>query len=66
MCMKMQVVGGDKDRPGKPRQLGDERVIVFKGSPGRDAGCRVGYEMPDEIKLSFDEYLKHMKEKINE
>tara|TARA_R110002020_G_scaffold386683_2_gene597471 strand:+ start:1807 stop:2556 length:750 start_codon:yes stop_codon:yes gene_type:complete len=35
---------------------GRDRHIHFRGSPGRDAGCRAGYEMPDKIKLSWSEY----------
>ena len=46
-------------------EVGKDRWIHFRGSPGRDAGCRAGYEMPEKIKLDFDEYAKHMKGKLN-
>ena len=49
---------------GKAKELGKDRWIHFLGSPGRDAGCRVGYEMPDKIKLSWDEYQEHMGEQL--
>jgi len=49
----------------KAQEIGKDRWLHFRGSPGRDAGTRVGYEMPDKIKLDFDEYSKHMKEQIN-
>jgi len=44
---------------------GSERFLFFGDHPGREAGCRAGYEMPSEIKLSFDEYAKHMKGILN-
>ena len=50
---------------GKAKQKGKQRWINFLGNPARDAGCRVGYEMPERIELSFDEYAKHMKGKLN-
>lgn len=50
---------------GKAKEVGKDRWIHFRGSPGRDAGCRAGYEMPEKIKLDFDEYAKHMKGKLN-
>jgi hypothetical protein len=50
---------------GKAKELGKNRTIHFVGSPGRDAGCRAGYEMPDKIKLSWDEYREHMGDRIN-
>jgi len=49
----------------KAKELGKDRWIHFRGSPGRDAGCRVGYEMPEKIKLSWDEYQEHMGAKLN-
>ena len=49
---------------GKAKELGKDRWINFLGSPGRDAGCRVGYEMPDKIKLSWEEYQEHMGETL--
>lgn len=49
---------------GKAKELGKDRWIHFLGSPGRDAGCRVGYEMPDKIKLNWDEYQSHMGEQL--
>jgi len=51
---------------GKAKEIGDDRYIHFLGSPGRDAGCRVGYEMPDRIKLNWDEYQEHMGVRIYE
>lgn len=49
---------------GKAKELGKDRWIHFLGSPGRDAGCRVGYEMPDKIKLDWNEYQSHMGEQL--
>ena len=49
---------------GKAKELGKDRWIHFLGSPGRDAGCRAGYEMPDKIKLSWDEYQEHMGDRL--
>lgn len=37
-------------------QKNDTRWLVFEGGPGRDAGSRAGYEMPDRIKLNWDDY----------
>jgi len=50
---------------GKAKELGKNRTIHFLGSPGRDAGCRAGYEMPDKIKLSWLEYQDHMGDRLN-
>jgi len=44
---------------GKARG-GKDRYVHFRGSPGRDAGCRAGYEMPDKIKLNWSEYQQAM------
>ena len=49
---------------GKAKELGKDRWLHFRGSPGRDAGCRVGYEMPEKIKLNWDEYQSHMGDKL--
>jgi len=51
---------------GKAKELGKDRWLHFRGSPGRDAGCRVGYELPDKIKLNWDEYQSHMGDKLND
>ena len=48
----------------KAKQLGKDRWINFLGSPGRDAGCRVGYELPDKIKLDWDEYQSLMEKQL--
>jgi len=32
------------------------RWLVFEGGPGRDAGSRAGYEMPDRIELNWSHY----------
>lgn len=50
---------------GKAKGSGKDRYIYFRGSPGRDAGCRAGYEMPDKVKLNWDEYQKAMEENNN-
>ena len=50
---------------GKAKEIGKDRWIYFIGSPGRDAGCRVGYEMPERIKLNWDEYQEHMGDRLN-
>jgi hypothetical protein len=49
----------------KVKQLGHDRFMVFDDHPGREAGCRGGYEMPSKIPLDYNEYKKHMKGKIN-
>ena len=49
----------------KVKKVGGERYLVFDDHPGREAGCRKGYEMPSRIPLSFDEYKKHMEGKLS-
>ena len=50
----------------KPTNIGgNKRYIFFDDHPGRMAGCRAGYEMPENIELDFDKYAEHMKGKIN-
>tara|TARA_R110000744_G_scaffold172686_1_gene291385 strand:+ start:303 stop:1052 length:750 start_codon:yes stop_codon:yes gene_type:complete len=50
----------------KAVELGKDRWLHFRGSPGRDAGCRVGYELPEKIKLSWSEYQGHMGDRLND
>tara|TARA_Y100000296_G_scaffold79790_1_gene104280 strand:- start:394 stop:1164 length:771 start_codon:yes stop_codon:yes gene_type:complete len=41
------------------KQKGDnKRVCYFDGGPGRDAKSRAGYEMPEKINFSYDNYVK--------
>ncbi len=46
----------DDKRPGKAVAIGNERWLTFEGGPALDAKSRVGYEMPERILLSWDEY----------
>ena len=42
---------------GKGRAVGtNTRRLYCSGSAAEDAKCRVGYELPDEMNLSFDEF----------
>ncbi len=45
-----------EEKVGKARAIGSERWIIFEGGPGLDAKSRTGYEMPERILLSWDEY----------
>ena len=42
---------------GKGRAIGTQtRVMFAQGSAAEDAKCRVGYELPDQLPLSFDAF----------
>jgi hypothetical protein len=61
-CREMRAAKESKEaRVAKASAIGVERWIVFEGGPGRDAGCRVGYEMPSRILLSWEEYERELK-----
>jgi len=49
----------------KVKQMGSDRYLVFDDHPGREAGCRAGYQMPPKIELSFSAYDAHMKERLS-
>jgi hypothetical protein len=59
-CRDVQVFADQKGKSGKATAIGSERWIVFEGGPGRDAKSRVGYEMPERILLSWEEYAAHL------
>ena len=40
----------------KASAIGSERWLVFEGGPGRDAKSRAGYEMPERVLLSWEDY----------
>ena len=61
-CREMNTRGLDGESKAKSVARGSERWIIFEGSPGRDTKCRVGYDMPAKILLSWDEYAKHLGE----
>ncbi|MAH47519.1 hypothetical protein CMI37_16990 [Candidatus Pacearchaeota archaeon] len=39
-----------------------KRVCYFEGGPGRDAKSRAGYEMPETIEFSYENYMKAYKQ----
>ena len=48
---------GKEDKgKGIAKQMSNTRWLVFEGGPGRDAGSRAGYEMPDRIELNWSDY----------
>jgi hypothetical protein len=40
----------------KANETTKERYLIFEGGPGLDAKGRAGYDMPDRILLSWEEY----------
>ena len=38
----------------------NKRWLVFDGGPGRDAGGRAGYDMPDRTELIWSQYADHL------
>lgn len=56
-CREMRATVRDGETKAKASAIGSERWIVFEGGPGRDAKSRAGYEMPEKILLSWDEYI---------
>jgi hypothetical protein len=52
------------NRDGKGKAVSTTtRLIHFSGSQSEDAGCRVGYELPAELPLSWQEIEKHLGKK---
>ena len=39
----------------------NKRICHFEGGPGRDAKARAGYEMPESIVFSYENYMKALK-----
>lgn len=52
---------GKEDKAARVSAIGSERWIIFEGGPARDAKSRAGYEMPEKILLSWDEYEKALR-----
>jgi hypothetical protein len=52
------VIGADdsEGKKGKAKTRNGARHIQFLGHASLDTGCRAGYEMPDSIELSWDNY----------
>ncbi|MFA5898007.1 MAG: ATP-binding protein [Hyphomicrobium sp.] len=55
--MRVSAKEGEK---AKASAIGSERWLTFEGGPARDAKSRAGYEMPEKILLSWDEYAAHL------
>ena len=57
--------GKEDSGKGVAKEMSTTRWLVFEGGPGRDAGARAGYDMPDRIELSWSTYAdniaKHFK-----
>ena len=57
--------GKEDSGKGVARERSNTRYLVFEGGPGRDAGARAGYEMPERIELKWSAYAdsisKHLK-----
>jgi|3_EtaG_2_1085321.scaffolds.fasta_scaffold26702_3 hypothetical protein len=45
---------------GKAVAVNNTRWLIFDGGPGRDAGARAGYDMPDKIELNWSVYSDHL------
>jgi hypothetical protein len=60
-CRDMRVSVREGEAKAKATAIGSERWIQFEGGPGLDAGGRVGYEMPERILLSWDDYAAALK-----
>jgi len=43
------------------RRGSNKRICYFEGGPGRDAKARTGYEMPESIEFSYENYIKASK-----
>ena len=57
----MSVAARNKEQKFKAVAINNERWISFEGGPAVDAGGRIGYEMPDKILLSWEDYESAMK-----
>lgn len=55
-CRDMRTAKKEGEKFAKASAIGNERYIVFEGGPGLDAKSRAGYEMPERILLSWEEY----------
>ena len=57
--------GKEDSGKGIAKERSNTRWLVFDGGPGRDAGARAGYEMPERIELKWAAYAdsisKHLK-----
>jgi hypothetical protein len=51
---------GEGQKLAKVRAIGSERYLVFEGGPAIDAKSRAGYEMPERILLSWDDYDREL------
>jgi hypothetical protein len=60
-CRDLRASTREGESKAKASAIGSERWVVFDGGPGRDAGARAGYEMPERILLSWEEYEKASK-----
>jgi len=54
-CREIRVAQRDGEK-FKAQAIGSERWLVFEGGPGRDAKSRAGFEMPEKVLLSWDDY----------
>jgi hypothetical protein len=54
-CREIRVAQRDGEK-AKAQAIGSERWLVFEGGPGRDAKSRAGYEMPEKVLLSWEDY----------
>ena len=54
-CREIRVSARDGEK-AKAQAIGSERWLVFEGGPGRDAKSRAGYEMPEKVLLSWEDY----------
>lgn len=59
-CREVRASTRDGERAAKASPVGSERWLVFEGGPAVDAKGRVGYEMPERILLSWDEYEREL------
>lgn len=54
-CREIRVSAREGEK-AKAQAIGSERWLVFEGGPGRDAKSRAGYEMPERVLLSWQDY----------
>jgi len=59
-CRDIRASTREGENKAKAKAVGSERWIVFEGGPGLDAKSRAGYEMPERILLSWEEYEKSL------
>jgi hypothetical protein len=53
---EMRVSVREGEQRAKASAISSTRWIEFDGNPAKDAGGRIGYEMPERIELSWDAY----------